>query len=96
MVRGVLGCIIENGIEQDTEELLALQKTNAKICSNATALVDESEEELGKIDTWLVSYSGIVFASRNLVAKEYRCAKLLTSQRDAVMQEIALNITCPK
>ena len=32
------------------DDVLSLQKANAKICSNATALVDEAEEELGKID----------------------------------------------
>jgi hypothetical protein len=39
---------------EDLEELELLQKNNAKICSNATALLDESEEELCKIDSWLV------------------------------------------
>ena len=40
--------------QQDLDEVLSLQKANAKICSNATALVDESEEELGKIDSYLI------------------------------------------
>jgi len=40
--------------KKDMDDVLSLQKANAKICSNATALVDEAEEELGKIDGWLV------------------------------------------
>ena len=40
--------------EQDLDEILNRQKTNAKICANASALVDESEENLGTIDSWLI------------------------------------------
>jgi len=40
--------------QRDLDEVLSLQKANTKICSNAMALVDESEEELGKIDTFLI------------------------------------------
>ena len=40
--------------EADLDELLAIQKANARICSNAAALVDECEEELCKFDSWLV------------------------------------------
>ena len=45
------------------DELETVQKTNAKICSNATALVDEAEEELGKIDGWLVISLALVSLS---------------------------------
>ena len=48
---------------QGMDELETVQKTNAKICSNATALVDEAEEELGKIDGWLVISLALVSLS---------------------------------
>jgi hypothetical protein len=45
----------ESKEQQDLEEVLSAQKANARVCSNAAALVDECEEELCKFDSWLVS-----------------------------------------
>ena len=57
---------------QDMDELETVQKTNAKICSNATALVDEAEEELGKIDGWLVISLALVSLSPSAPSPLFR------------------------